>query len=484
MKESEFGGIRGDIHKARMPNLGAQVDQNGSHKKPSAWLRRPGRAKANLSSYTYPIRDLIWFTDRGGTNKLFLFTSAGKIEGTGLPTPIWDPAPVPLPPPTGLTAGTRIYALTASALYWATPLTWVNPTSYYWVGTKVLRRSDVYPQGPTDPAATVVYNGRNAGCVDSTAVAGTTYYYSVYAYTAGKWSDPVTISSATAGWHAATGLPAANLACVIGSGLNMIVTVTDAGNNQVDIYKTTDGNAFVAATSITSTSGDHSAPVITAAGRIIVPVRSGAAEQVAYTTNYGTNWTTAAVDGAGHNWGVGGIDLKTNGDVIHTVGNGADTCDMRISADGGATWSDLGAPPALYTPSLIQAHSNTEYSATGSGVWGSPILYTADSGATWNDSGAAVGWLFAYGANGLVLDLTTQRLSYSTNSGATYTAGSIYTGTVPSWLAAKLISYGGSAYWLGVGGSIYRGVAVSSVSTTAFATIPAGNIVAIWAGTK
>ena len=99
MKESEFGGIKNDFHKARMPSLGAQVDQNGSHKKPSAWRRRLGYIKSSLSGYTYPIRDLLYFTDRSGVGRLMMSTAssvggtatglAGKIEGGAAPAPGW-----------------------------------------------------------------------------------------------------------------------------------------------------------------------------------------------------------------------------------------------------------------------------------------------------------------------------------------------------------------------------------------------------------
>ena len=59
-------------------------------------------------------------------------------------------------------------------------LTWTNPVGADYSATKILRRTDRYPTGPTDGSVIYWYNGTT--CVDNGLTNGQTYYYGVFAH--------------------------------------------------------------------------------------------------------------------------------------------------------------------------------------------------------------------------------------------------------------------------------------------------------------
>lgn len=192
-----FGGMDLSVNPQRMAGHVARVDMNGDHRWPQSWHPRPGMARGSLAKQTGIIRNVVWFKDRSGVERVFYFVnSTGKLEGTSKPLPGWNPAPVNVGG-AGFTFNpvTLLVVSDTSGL----TLTWTNPTSAFWVGTKVLRRTDCYPQGPNDPAATTVYNGRLATATDSALAVGSTGYYSAYAYTKAMWAAPAKVSGTRAG---------------------------------------------------------------------------------------------------------------------------------------------------------------------------------------------------------------------------------------------------------------------------------------------
>ena len=59
-------------------------------------------------------------------------------------------------------------------------LTWTNPAGADYMATKIMRRSDRYPTGPTDGIQVYWYNGTIS--VDTGVVYGQTYYYGLFAH--------------------------------------------------------------------------------------------------------------------------------------------------------------------------------------------------------------------------------------------------------------------------------------------------------------
>jgi hypothetical protein len=192
VEDAGFGGMDLSSNPQRLRGHLARVDINGDHFPTLAWRVRAGRARAALAKQTGICRNIVWFTDKGGVDRIFYFMdSTGKLEGAAKPAADWSPEPCNV-------AGAGFYFNPVTALVVSNTagltLTWTNPTSAYWRGTKVLRRTDCYPQGPNDPDATTVYNGRNATVTDSALTVGATGYYSAYAYSRTRWAVPDTIS--------------------------------------------------------------------------------------------------------------------------------------------------------------------------------------------------------------------------------------------------------------------------------------------------
>ncbi|MFC1848624.1 LamG-like jellyroll fold domain-containing protein [candidate division CSSED10-310 bacterium] len=61
-------------------------------------------------------------------------------------------------------------------------LSWTNPSDADLAGILVLRKEGSYPDSPTDPTATVVFDASGTTVTDLSLTNGTTYYYSLYAY--------------------------------------------------------------------------------------------------------------------------------------------------------------------------------------------------------------------------------------------------------------------------------------------------------------
>jgi hypothetical protein len=192
MEDQGFAGMSLGVNPYRLRPNQARLDINGDFTSPLAWKVRSGRARAALARFTGICRNVVYFADRGGVNRLFYFMdSTGKLEGTTMPGSDWSPVPATIGG-----AGFTFSPVTALTVSDATglTLTWTNPTSAYWRGTLILRRTDTYPQGPNDPAATIVYNGRAATATDSALTVGDTGYYAAYAYARGLWAAPDTTS--------------------------------------------------------------------------------------------------------------------------------------------------------------------------------------------------------------------------------------------------------------------------------------------------
>ncbi len=61
-------------------------------------------------------------------------------------------------------------------------LLWDLPTDPDLAGVRILRKEYGYPASPTDPSATLLFDGMGTQFTDLTVTAGTTYYYTIYAY--------------------------------------------------------------------------------------------------------------------------------------------------------------------------------------------------------------------------------------------------------------------------------------------------------------
>src|SRR2546423_1893410 len=99
--------------------------------------------------------------------------------------------------PTGLAAGTTTSV--SIALSW----TGTAPTSAF----RVLRKSGSFPTGPTDGAATIVYDGPNTSTTAAGLSASTTYFFAVFGKASFSATD--TYSSAASQVSASTTAAAA-----------------------------------------------------------------------------------------------------------------------------------------------------------------------------------------------------------------------------------------------------------------------------------
>ncbi len=59
-------------------------------------------------------------------------------------------------------------------------LTWQNPSFSGFAGVRIMRSTSFFPTSPT--SGSLIYDGTGQSAVDSSVVAGTTYYYTIFAY--------------------------------------------------------------------------------------------------------------------------------------------------------------------------------------------------------------------------------------------------------------------------------------------------------------
>ncbi len=203
----KFDGINNTDSPSEIPNSLAQASINSDNSRGGMLLVRPGFSRSTLAQLSYTARFVIWWVARDGGDRLFYDNNgAGTLVGGDLPTEIWVREPVVRGRGLSGTGGSGpgavsfpgVTDLTISALTGIT-LTWTNPTSEYWVGTKVLRRTDRYPQSPTDPDATVLSNNRLATVTDTDLEVGDRGYYSVYSYSNTRWGTVAKVNGVKAG---------------------------------------------------------------------------------------------------------------------------------------------------------------------------------------------------------------------------------------------------------------------------------------------
>jgi alpha-tubulin suppressor-like RCC1 family protein len=92
-------------------------------------------------------------------------------------------APVCMPEFSIQVNATNVTAFTATAGNGLVQLSWINPIAANLVGVKVLARADgVFPSGPEDLAAEVLFNGSGTEVVHGGLANGTEYRYAAYAH--------------------------------------------------------------------------------------------------------------------------------------------------------------------------------------------------------------------------------------------------------------------------------------------------------------
>ncbi len=75
-------------------------------------------------------------------------------------------------------------------------LTWNNPSSNFQF-TRILRRSDTFPNSPTDPLAILVYQGTGTEYLDGILTHQTTYFYTAYTFNGVEFSQGVQLQTTT-----------------------------------------------------------------------------------------------------------------------------------------------------------------------------------------------------------------------------------------------------------------------------------------------
>lgn len=187
-----FTGLDATSSPSRLgPGL-ARLAINSDHSRSLMLLVRPGSARSTLAKQASGPRAVLWFKDRSGVDRMmYELTGSGLVYGASLATEKWSAEPRVI---TG--AGRSFSPVTALTVSDASglTLTWTNPTSTYWRGTLVLRRTDQYPVGPDDIAATTIYDGRNATVVDTALTVGDTGYYSAFSYSRTRYGIPDQVS--------------------------------------------------------------------------------------------------------------------------------------------------------------------------------------------------------------------------------------------------------------------------------------------------
>lgn len=148
-----------------------------------ALARRPTltgtQLKDRLLSTVTPTSSLAGKTVTGGR------LNAASVVGT-------LPAPAPL--------------LVGPAGPGALSLAWTNPTDADFSATRLLVRADADPTGPTDPSATVVYEGSASTATHTGVTVGTTLHYAAYSHAVlGGWSEAARVTTTVADLPAGPG---------------------------------------------------------------------------------------------------------------------------------------------------------------------------------------------------------------------------------------------------------------------------------------
>lgn len=114
--------------------------------------------------------DRIFWVYEGFSNLLSLQVMMESVTGAPLPQP-------ELSPPA------KIKRLSAAAGTSSIELSWINPSDSDLKGVRILRRSGTRaPTSPTDPTASIIFDGLASSFSDKDAATGVRYTYAAYAY--------------------------------------------------------------------------------------------------------------------------------------------------------------------------------------------------------------------------------------------------------------------------------------------------------------
>ncbi|MCX8000706.1 MAG: hypothetical protein N3A69_17455, partial [Leptospiraceae bacterium] len=76
-------------------------------------------------------------------------------------------------------------------------LTWQNPNIPDFQYVRILRRTDTFPSSPSDPSATVIYQGNGTQHLDGILTHQSQYFYKAYVYDGIQFSNGVQVSIMT-----------------------------------------------------------------------------------------------------------------------------------------------------------------------------------------------------------------------------------------------------------------------------------------------
>lgn len=492
-----FGGMDLSGNPQRLAGHIAQFDKNGDHRWPLTWAPRPGLARGALAQLSGIVRNIKWFRGRDGIDHVFYTLNTGTLEGTALPAPDWNPMPVIRGGP-GAEFANPVTALAVSDAFGLT-LTWTNPTSAFWRGTKVLRRTDgIYPQGPNDPAATTVYDGRLATATDSGLTAGTTGYYSAYAYTRNLWAEPDKVSGTklaaissrvlalTASalylstnngvtWSTVgTGLPATLLVKVLVAGNRVYVTRNNLSGTEV--YRSIDGGInFTQVTKPTTVGSTAHQFIVGASNRLVLShaTTGDAGWVVAYSDDFGATWTDSAV--ISPNRAILGLAFVSGTTLAVTCSGAAagNPFTTHVSSNNGATWGASVGGDAWSSDAYLAICANGNFIVSSNGGANTKKYLSINSGATWTDKGFLNSFeqpVFAYGTEVIIVDPTSTSYYRSSDSGVTWGVTALATFLTTA-------KYCNSAWYAGYQAVMYRGTTVTSL--VAVTALLAGDVISV-----
>jgi hypothetical protein len=190
---------------------------------------------------------------------------------------------------------------------------------------------------------------------------------------------------------------------------------------------------------------------MSADGRIICAVPSGSHPVI--STNWGNTWAAVTNNSLRGPLNLGGTAVSADGSKIImplTTNSISGPRSIFMSADYGASWTNLGAPSDSSSSAHLVACSADAAKlivATGNG----PIYFSTNAGANWLTSSVPnLNWVsLACSAGGqrMVAAVTSGKVYFSTNFGAIWTAANL---PVEAW---KSVCTSSDGQWIGATGS-------------------------------
>ena len=347
-------------------------------------------------------------------------------------------------------------------------LSWVNPAAIDFAGVTILRKTGSAATIPTDAAATVLYTGTASSFIDNSAVSGTQYFYTIFAFDnalVANYSAGVNIT-VTASDTTATAAPGSFTATIVPAGSQIDLawtnptavdfasvkvlrkigsfplnsndgTVVYSGGTATSAQATglTNGTIYYFAVYALDTTNNVSLPAQITATPLdtVAPAAvNGLTISVTSPTSLHLAWTNPTVDFAGVK-----ILRKTGG---YATGPN-DTVNVNVVANGNINFLDeLGlVTETLYYYSVYAFDASNNYSLVAQMTAMPEMLWIQDAYLKASNAGAGdllghsvsiSGDLVAVGAewedNGITAIQNTDNalpaadMAYGTDSGAVY----------------------------------------------------------------